>query len=55
MYMKIHVPSMLAIGVDKHTQQTTSSNNGCTFTCIYITVSATIVCLYINILINACL
>ena len=22
MYMKIHVPSMLAIGVDKHTQQT---------------------------------
>ena len=21
-YMKIHVPSMLAIGVDKHTQQT---------------------------------
>ena len=22
MYMKIHVPSLLAIGVDKHTQQT---------------------------------
>ena len=22
MYMKIHLPSMLAIGVDKHTQQT---------------------------------
>ena len=27
-YMKIHVPSMLAIGVDKHTQQETSSHNG---------------------------
>ena len=24
--MKIHVPSMLAIGIDKHTQQTNTTN-----------------------------